>query len=113
MVDNKPKFETVAEEILEPVEVAYAKLANLAWQSDTSVGLNPEYAKRKIQEIAKEMNDAMALVRYNVEDLLGEEFPDEVYDGYDSACDDDVPFDGGGRPRKDLDIYAGADEEEK
>ena len=94
MVDNKPKFETVSKELLEPVETAYAKLANLAWQSDTSAGLNPEYAKRKIQEIAKEMNDAMALVRHNVQDLhhtltLGEKFSDDFYDGYDSACDDE------------------------
>ena len=88
MVDSKPKFETVAEEILDPVEVAYIKLAKLAWESDTPAVLNPEYAKRKIQEIAKEMNGALTLVRHDVEGLLDAQSPpDDFYDGFDSACD--------------------------
>jgi hypothetical protein len=69
----------------------------LAWASDTSAVLNPEYTKRHIQKIAQEMKAALTLVRHSVEGLLeAQSPPDEFYDG-------------GGRPRKDFDIYAEAD----
>lgn len=95
---NQPEFDSLAEQILNPVEAVYIKLARLAWRSwrtNTLEILNSEDAKHQIQEIAQEMNGALTLVRHHVEGLLEAQFsPDDFYhDG----------FDGGDQPRKDLD----------
>jgi len=103
---NTEHFDSIAEQILDPLESVYVKLIDLMQETETAGGqLNPGYARLKISEIAKEMNIALTLVRHDVEGLLeAQSPPDDFYDGFDSACDD-IPFDGGGRPRKDLDIY--------
>ena len=91
---NNEHFDSIAEQILDPLESVYVKLVDLMQETETAGGqLNPEYTKRKIHEIAKEMNSALTLVRHDVEGLLEVQYPPHEF------------YDGGGRPRKDLDIY--------
>ena len=92
---NQPEFQdSIAEQILDPLESVYVKLIDLMQETETAGGqLNPGYARLKISEIAKEMNIALTLVRHDVEGLLEVQYPPHEF------------YDGGGRPRKDLDIY--------
>ena len=87
---------SIAEEIVEPMEIIWDQLVKLANQSEGSTvsATSPEYTKSRVFAIAQEMDAALTFLRRNIEGLLEPELPpDDFYKYSDDSSREFVSYD--------------------